>query len=97
MYERTVATSPDSLSTEEQVLESGPEELVAEYNRHEQLRRSVKDLDQVCQDLLWQLYYSESSPSYADIARKLDMPIGSIGPKRARCLKKLKEIVEKLG
>ena len=44
-------------------------------------------------ELLWHLYYDSTIPSYADIADELDMPIGSIGPMRARCLKKLRGLV----
>ena len=29
-------------------------------------------------------------PAYADVALALDMPIGSIGPIRSRCLEKLR-------
>jgi DNA-directed RNA polymerase specialized sigma24 family protein len=31
-------------------------------------------------------------PSYADIAAALDMPVGSIGPSRARCLAALRTL-----
>jgi RNA polymerase sigma factor (sigma-70 family) len=37
------------------------------------------------------LLYSEAEPSYADIGRVLAMPIGSIGPTRARALERLRE------
>jgi DNA-directed RNA polymerase specialized sigma24 family protein len=29
-------------------------------------------------------------PSYAEVAAALDLPIGSIGPTRARCLERLR-------
>jgi len=31
--------------------------------------------------------------SYAEIARVLDLPVGSIGPTRARCLAKLRPLL----
>jgi RNA polymerase sigma factor (sigma-70 family) len=34
---------------------------------------------------------AEPEPSYAEIARTLDMPIGSIGPTRARALERLRQ------
>ncbi len=49
-----------------------------------------------CRELLSILYFDEESPSYIDVAKKLGMPIGSIGPTRARCLKRLKEALEDL-
>jgi len=33
-------------------------------------------------------------PSYAEVASRLKMPVGSIGPTRARCLTKLKAFLE---
>lgn len=49
-----------------------------------------------CRELLSILYFDEESPSYIDAAERLGMPIGSIGPTRARCLKRLKEALENL-
>jgi DNA-directed RNA polymerase specialized sigma24 family protein len=31
--------------------------------------------------------------SYAEVAERLGMPLGSIGPTRARCLKRLKQVL----
>ena len=33
---------------------------------------------------------SDPAPSYADVSAALDMPVGSIGPRRARCLDRLR-------
>jgi hypothetical protein len=35
---------------------------------------------------------AEPVPAYAEVAAALDMPIGSIGPTRARCLASLREL-----
>ncbi|MBE2220401.1 MAG: sigma-70 family RNA polymerase sigma factor [Anaerolineae bacterium] len=43
-----------------------------------------------CQALLTALFLTEPAPSYEEIATQFDIPIGSIGPYRARCLKKLR-------
>ncbi len=42
-----------------------------------------------CRDLLTALYLSDPAPAYKQIAESLEIPIGSIGPTRARCLKAL--------
>ena len=47
-----------------------------------------------CQALLQQLYFSADEPSYEEISASLDMPVGSVGPTRARCLKRLKRLLE---
>lgn len=44
-----------------------------------------------CARLLCALYYEDPTPAYAEIARRLDMRVGSIGPTRARCLARLKD------
>jgi len=42
-----------------------------------------------CRDLLTALFLADPTPSYEEIARRLDVPIGSIGPTRLRCLARL--------
>jgi RNA polymerase sigma factor (sigma-70 family) len=39
-----------------------------------------------CQRLLKALYFDDAEPSYAEVAAALGIPLGSIGPSRARCL-----------
>jgi RNA polymerase sigma factor (sigma-70 family) len=38
---------------------------------------------------LMQMMLAEPAPSYAEISEELDMPVGSIGPTRARCFERL--------
>jgi DNA-directed RNA polymerase specialized sigma24 family protein len=40
------------------------------------------------------LYFDIDEPSYNDIARELSMPVASVGPTRARCLEKLKRLLD---
>ena len=61
------------------------------------LRAGLEHLDSPCQELLRLLFYSEPKVSYTEIARKLTLPEGSIGPNRARCLEKLMKILEGMG
>ena len=46
-------------------------------------------LSERCQQLL-RIVAAESRPDYSAIATELDMPVGSIGPTRGRCLDKLR-------
>jgi RNA polymerase sigma factor (sigma-70 family) len=46
-----------------------------------------------CRELLLALYFQPESSSYAEVAARLGMPVGSIGPRRARCLKSLRQIL----
>jgi RNA polymerase sigma factor (sigma-70 family) len=53
-------------------------------------------LSDQCQSLLRVLMEVEPA-SYAEISSSLDLPIGSIGPTRMRCLRKLRDIVHDTG
>ncbi len=50
-----------------------------------------------CKSLLRLLYYDRSEPTYEQISRRLRMPLGSIGPTRARCLQKMRTILRAMG
>ncbi|HEX3305201.1 MAG TPA: hypothetical protein VHS32_03040, partial [Streptosporangiaceae bacterium] len=65
----------------------GEELLVAERNAA--LRAAFAELPPRCQQLLSMLL-SDPPHSYADIHRELGIPIGSIGPQRARCLERMR-------
>lgn len=61
------------------------------------LHESIHKLNDRCRELLISLYFDDPTPSYEILAESLDMPVGSIGPNRARCLQKLKKILETPG
>ncbi len=46
-----------------------------------------------CQRLL-RVLMADPAPSYQDVSAALDMPVGSIGPTRARCLDHLRSILD---
>ena len=62
--------------------------LMAERNAL--LRAAFAELPPRCQQLLSMLL-SDPPHSYADIHQQLDIPVGSIGPQRARCLDRLRK------
>jgi RNA polymerase sigma factor (sigma-70 family) len=64
--------------------------------RDEALRAAFKTLNPRCQELL-RLMLLDPAPSYEEISAALDMPVGSIGPTRGRCLDKLKALVKTSG
>jgi RNA polymerase sigma factor (sigma-70 family) len=63
----------------------------------EMLSESLSELGGRCAKLITALYFDPDEPSYEEISERMDMPVGSIGPTRARCLKRLREILEKEG
>ncbi|MCR6487568.1 sigma-70 family RNA polymerase sigma factor [Amycolatopsis sp. OK19-0408] len=56
------------------------------------LWRALATLSEQCRRLL-RVLMATPPPSYAEVAAALDMPIGSIGPTRQRCLGRLRERV----
>ena len=72
-----------------------PEQAIAEEEvlRHERgtiLRTAFSELSRRCQQLL-SLLMQDPPAAYEEISRRLDLPIGSIGPNRARCLGRLRQ------
>jgi DNA-directed RNA polymerase specialized sigma24 family protein len=57
--------------------------------RHATLRQALMDLPPHCQQLIALLIEDPPVP-YAQISTKLGIPVGSIGPNRARCLSRLR-------
>jgi RNA polymerase sigma factor (sigma-70 family) len=65
-----------------------PEALVLESERDRALWEAFAQLSERCQRLLRIVVVS--SPPYEEAAAVLEMPVGSIGPTRARCLARLR-------
>jgi RNA polymerase sigma factor (sigma-70 family) len=61
------------------------------------VRQALERLGGRCKKLLWLLYYDRSEPSYEDISRRLNVPLGSVGPTRARCLQKMRRMLQGMG
>jgi DNA-directed RNA polymerase specialized sigma24 family protein len=64
--------------------------------RDSALWRAFAKLGARCQALL-RLLIADPPPSYDEISAALDMPVGSIGPTRGRCLERLRENVAATG
>ena len=64
--------------------------------RDASLWRCFTQLPERCQRLL-RVLMAEDRPGYAEVAAALDIPIGSIGPTRGRCLDRLREIAREAG
>jgi RNA polymerase sigma factor (sigma-70 family) len=61
--------------------------------RAAEVRDALAQLPTRCQRLL-HLLMQDPPPSYELISSTLNMPIGSIGPTRARCLRRLQQVME---
>jgi len=76
---------------------SEPIDDVVRWEREQAVRQALRRLDERCRALLTALFLEASAPSYEEIAAHLGMPVGSIGPTRARCFRKLDAILRELG
>ena len=72
-----------------------PEARVIQWENEQRVRMALEDLGDSCRKLLKLRYQTDPAPSYAEIARHLNVPEGAIGPMRARCLEKLRKMLEK--
>jgi RNA polymerase sigma factor (sigma-70 family) len=72
-----------------------PDETLLRLEEQHRIRAALQALDERCRKLLTLLYYRSEPPSYAEIAEAFGTPEGSIGPTRARCLKKMLRLLER--
>ncbi len=64
--------------------------------RDAQLWLCFEALQPRCQRLL-RVLLADPAPSYAEVSAALDLPIGSIGPTRGRCLERLRALAQERG
>jgi RNA polymerase sigma factor (sigma-70 family) len=76
---------------------STPGDLVLSWHRQDLLQQGLQRLSEECRQLLTLIFLDPSEPTYAEISARLQMPTGSIGPTRIRCLQRLRYILEGLG
>jgi RNA polymerase sigma factor (sigma-70 family) len=69
-----------------------PEEEALRSEEHRLLWQAVHRLPERCGRLL-RAMGAHPAPSYAELGAALDMPVGSIGPTRARCLESLRGLL----
>lgn len=74
-----------------------PDALIERWERQHIVRTALERLGDPCKALLEALFLCPSQQGYETIAASLNMKIGSIGPTRARCFKKMEAILNELG
>lgn len=88
-------SAPEPLA-EAPPIDDSPADQADRRERHDLVRQALRELGGPCRKLLEALFLSPNRMEYHQIARDLNMPLGSVGPTRARCLAKLLEVVERL-
>lgn len=76
----------------------GAAESLERLERQHLVRQAMLRIGERCRRLLSALFYrtGPDPPSYDGVSEELGIPIGSIGPTRARCLRKLREEYERV-
>ncbi len=78
------------------VVPAGVEEGLEAAQQKAALGDALNRLDPRCRELLSLLFLAEEPLDYQEIARRAGIAVGSIGPKRARCLGRLAKLFGEL-
>jgi RNA polymerase sigma factor (sigma-70 family) len=81
-----------SNDTTSNLANTGPEDMDL-WELTEWLHHGLSIVGERCRDLLFALYLDSKQPSYAEVAARLGMAVGSVGPTRIRCLKRLRQVM----
>jgi RNA polymerase sigma factor (sigma-70 family) len=79
----------DGFDLPEEAVDVALDARLLEGERNAALWRAFAGLPARCRGLL-RLLVADPPPSYEDVGAALEMPVGSIGPTRARCLEQLR-------
>ncbi len=72
------------------------EERLEQLEEQHRVQQAIETLPMRCQRLIKALFFESPQPSYETIANTLGVPVGSVGPTRARCLERLRQALEQL-
>ncbi len=92
---RPLSISEDENDPAFHIIDKAPlaDEILIGFEREDQIERAFTEIDDRCRRLLMMLYLDTDKVPYAEVAKRLDIPLGSIGPTRARCLQKLLKFI----
>ena len=90
---RVVLTHEDDVLTGVVASEPEADERILADERDQVVREALSSLPRRWQRLL-ELHMADPPTPYADISSELDLPVGSIGPTRGRCLARLRVLLQ---
>lgn len=61
------------------------------------VREALSRLAPRCRAMVEMLFLWDPPASYAEVASRLGIPVGSVGPTRARCLARLRKLLDEMG
>jgi len=94
MLRRSARTRPASMDGWENLSDPGGalDEALLREERDAAVWRAFRTLSPRCQQLL-RVLMADPPPRYAEVAAALDIPVGTIGPTRQRCLSALRKVL----
>jgi RNA polymerase sigma factor (sigma-70 family) len=87
---REMPEDADTLTARAEALGHPSPSAAERWELAEWLDHGLAQVDARCRRLLARLYLDPTEPAYEEVAKELGLPIGSIGPTRARCLEKVR-------
>ncbi|GGK82549.1 RNA polymerase sigma factor [Sphaerisporangium melleum] len=90
---RRAGDGPSGMPAEIAAPDADPATMTLTDDEGRRLWAAVDTLPGPCRALV-RLIVMAPDASYAQLSRRLDMPIGSIGPTRIRCLKRLRSLMK---
>lgn len=77
---------------------AAPDSVVSAFEEEQLVREALAAISEKCRRLLQLLYFQPESLSYDEVASRLGVPRGSLGPTRKRCLGRMRQVLpEHLG
>ena len=71
-----------------------PDQELSQLQQLDRLRVALDRLEPRCRQMIEMLFADEDERMpYDEIARRLGMPVGSLGPTRQRCLERLRKLM----
>jgi len=74
-----------------------PEEMLYQIQREQSVRQAMAALPGRCNRMVSMLFFEDPPRPYQEVAKELRIATGSIGFIRGRCLKKMRQLLEKRG
>ena len=95
---RRNGTSRSAQAPEEHPADLADPDLLAEdelvrLEEHAVLRQAVDRLEDRCRQLVYLMFYADEPLSYGEVAERMGMAEGSVGPIRGRCLERLRRLM----
>jgi DNA-directed RNA polymerase specialized sigma24 family protein len=94
---RETATSDDAFWDRAVDPAPDPSDVVEQLDLALSVRAALARVGGRCAELLEALFLEEPRPSYGELAGRLSVTIGSLGPTRMRCLARLLDEIERSG